>query len=153
MRFLIVVFMLTSLLISGCSLMSSEEKAIMEMLETFTAAIAEGDDDLARACMMDVDCFQTLNPDLNARADAEIYTETVIAELIEGFRDLKQEYRGHELKLKGLRLGNQWYQYKGRQAFKDSYMLIKVDGQDTEILIKGLVLIDQQWRIVNLSGV
>ncbi len=151
MRILIVV-MLLSLVISGCTLMSPDEKAIKEMLKTFTAAIADGDDDLGYACMMDVEAFNILNPDLSARVDAESYTETVIAELIEGFRDLKQEYQGHELKLRELKIGDQWYQYKGRQAFKDNIMVVEVDGQEVEIPIKGIVMVGQQWRIVSLSS-
>jgi len=132
--------------------MSPDEKAIKEMLKTFTAAIADGDDDLGYACMMDVEAFNILNPDLSARVDAESYTETVIAELIEGFRDLKQEYQGHELKLRELKIGDQWYQYKGRQAFKDNIMVVEVDGQEVEIPIKGIVMVGQQWRIVSLSS-
>jgi len=149
MRILIVAVLLTSLVV-GCSFQSPDEKAIQEMLKTFTAAIAEGDDDLSRACMMDVEAFNVLNPDLSARTDAESYTETVIAELIEGFRDLKQEYQGHELELKGIKIGDQWYQYKGKQAFKNTIMIVEVDGQEVEIPILGVVLVGQQWRIVSL---
>jgi restriction endonuclease S subunit len=143
--------MLVSMVVSGCSFQSPDEKAIQEMLKTFTAAIAEGDDDLSRACLMDVDAFHILNPDLSARTDSESYTATVIAELIEGFRDLKQEYQGHELELKSIRVGDQWYQYKGKQAFKNTVMIVEVDGQEVEIPILGVVLVGQQWRIVSLS--
>lgn len=152
MRNLIVVLLLVSLIAVGCTFMSQDEKAIKEMLKTFTAAIASGDDDLAHACMMDVEAFHILNPDLSARVDAESYTETVIAELIEGFRDLKQDYQGHELELKSIRVGDQWYQYKGKQAFKDTIMIVDVDGQEVEIPILGVVLVGQQWRIVSLGG-
>lgn len=152
MRILIVVVILTSMIVTGCGLMSPDEKAIREMLKTFTAAIAEGDEDLALACMMDVECFHILNPDLNVRTDAESFTETVIAELIEGYRSLKDRYRGQDIKLKSLEVGDQWYQYKGRQAFKDNIMVLEVNGQDVEIPIKGVVMVDQQWRIVSLSS-
>jgi len=153
MKVQILIFLLIVLLISGCNLQGPEERVIQEMLKTFVASIAQGDEDLGRACMMDIDGFRTLNPDVSARTDAESFTETVMAELIHSYRDLKVHFRGRDVKFKRIIIGDPFYQYKGRQAFKDNEIIVESDGQEISIFIKGIVNINNQWRIVDLSGI
>lgn len=151
--YFMLVFM-AAFIFSGCNFRPADEKAVWQMLETFVAALESGDEDLARACLMDLKGFETINPDISTRVDAESFKETMLAELMHAFRDLRSHYSGRSLVMTDLRLGNQWYQYKGRQSFRDNIMTVKVDDIETEeIYIMGLVLINEQWRIVNLTGI
>ena len=140
---------------SGCGLLiSQDEKAIREMLRNFVEALSSGDEVLGRSCLMDIDGYRKLNPSVEARMDAESFTETVFAELVHNYHSLQRQFNGRDLKLVDFKVGTQWYQYKGRQAFRDNYLTIRVDGgEEVEIYIMGLVMIDDQWRIVNLSGI
>lgn len=153
MKVQIMVMLLFAMVMGGCSFGDPEEKAIEEMLMTFVAAIQQYDEVLAKALLLDLDGFKELNPDVAARVDAEGFTETVLAELIHTYRDLADYFDGRDLKFERMVLGNSWYQHKGRQAFKDTEIVITADGEEVDIFIKGLVKIDNRWRIVELSGI
>ncbi len=146
----------TALLIlfaAGCDMSPPDEREIKDMLEIFVAALERGDEGLARTCLLDVEGFQTLNPDVSARVDAESFMETSMAELIHNYRDLSRYFRGRTLELKDVAIGTQWYQYKGRQAFKDTDVTLKADGEEVHFKIRGIVKIDTKWRIADLSGI
>lgn len=133
--------------------MDPDEKAVKEMLLTFTTALDQDNEDLARACLMDDSSFKTLNPDASSRMDPESFIATVIAALFHDYRDLAVNLRGKDLKMKDFTLGPAWFQYKGRQAFKDNTLVLTADGEILEIPIAGIVKINEQWRIVDLSGI
>lgn len=139
-------------LFNGC-LMDADEKEIAEMLKVFVVSMENRDEGLARACLMDVNGFMVLNPDVSARVDADSFTESVMAELIHNYRALSVYFENRVLKFKSIQIGDQWYQYRGRQAFKDNIMTIKADDNQIEIKIRGIVKIEDKWRIVDLSGI
>ena len=140
------------LLVCGCNMQGPDERAVGEMLETFIAAVERGDEVLARACLMDMDGFHDLNPDAAARLDTESFSESIMAELVHHYRDMVDYFNHRELKLKSFTLGVPWYQYKGRQAFKDTEVIISANDETVIFDVKGIVRINNQWRIVDLSG-
>ena len=153
MKVKIMAAMCLLVFLGSCKLMDPDEKSVREMLKTFTAAIDRDDETMAKACLMDVEGYRILNPDAGARMDPESFIETVLAELIHSYRSLANFFRGREVKFKSLELGAQWFQYTGRQAFKDNTLTVVADGEEVDIPIKGIVRIGNQWRIVDLSGI
>lgn len=141
------------LVLLGCAVKSPDEKAIEEMLTTFVTAIHTEDKVLAGACLLDTKAFLKLNPDAAARTDAESYYEGAIADLFFQYQRLVDHLRGRNIKFKELHLGTPWYQYKPHQAFRDTDMILSVDGEEVTIPIKGLVYLENKWRIVDLSGI
>lgn len=140
------------ILILGCQMRSPDEKAIYEMLKTFVSAVEKDDESMAKACLMDLDSFYELNPDVAARVDAESFSATTLAELVHHYRDMADFFNGRLLKLESMQLGSIWYQYKGRQAFKETEIIISADGESVPIVIKGIVRVGDKWLIVDLSG-
>jgi len=152
-KFKLVLLLSLVFLLGSCKFMDPDEKAVSEMLLTFTTALDQDSEDLAKACLMDDSSFKILNPDASARMDPESFIETVIAALFHDYRDLAVNLRGKDMKMKGFTLGHAWFQYKGRQAFKDNILELSADGAIIEIPIAGIVKVNQQWRIVDLSGI
>lgn len=137
----------------GCNFAGPEEQAIQKMLGGFVLAVQENDRDLAMACLMDTRSFMSLNPDAAARSDPEGFSESVIAEIVDDYRRMTRHFSGRMLKLKKVRLGTPWYQYKPHASFKDTEMFISVDGENMTIIVKGIVKVDNKWRIIDLSTV
>ena len=138
-------------LLSGCKFAGPEETAIGEMLGSFVNAIAKDDKDIAMQCLMDQKAFMVLNPDAAARGDAEGFTESVVAELVHTYQGMVRHFQGRHISMKSVRLGTPWYQYKPHSAFRDNDLVLDVDGDEITINIKGIVRIDDKWRIVDLS--
>ena len=146
-------FLLVGLvLLMGCSLEGPEERAIRQMVETFVVSIQQQDDDLAYACLLDLNSFEILNPDVSARVDAESFVASVMAELIGEYREMKSSFGGKEIKLKRFRLGTPFYHYKGHSAFQGNKAIIDVEGVEYSLLIDKIVRVGDKWRIVELSG-
>lgn len=139
-------------LIGGCSLEAPDEKAIRQMLETFFTSVGNNDEQLARAILLDRNLIVELNPDVSARVDAESYEESLVADIIERYRDFVRHFQGRMIKVKRVNLGTVWYQYKGRQAFKDTQVILETDGEEFPVTIRGIVRAGDRWRIVDLSG-
>ncbi len=139
-------------LLLSCNLEGPEERAIRQMVETFIAAVDRADNELAYACLLDLQGFELLNPDVGARMDAESFTESVLAELVHEYRNMKQYFEGKDLKLKRFQLGVPFYQYKGHSAFRDNRVVVIANGETVEFTIMGIVRLGDQWRIVDLSG-
>ncbi len=137
---------------AGCHIPAPDERAVKQMLTTFFAAVERDDEDMARACLIDLDAFHELNPDVAARVDAESFTATLMAELIQNYRDMARFFEGRKLKVKSIKLGDNWYQYKGHQAFKDTEVIVSADGEEVPVIIRGIVRVEGKWRIVDLSG-
>ncbi len=152
MKYKLLTCLVLVALIGSCSMRSPDERAIFEMLKTFISAVEKDDESMAKACLMDLDTFNELNPDVVARVDSESFIATTLAELIHHYRDMADFFGGRTLKLESMRLGSIWYQYKGRQAFKDTEIVISADDESVPIIIKGIVRIHDKWQIVDLSG-
>lgn len=141
-----------TILILGCSLPDPEEIAIKELIDTFVAAIDSGDEGLGRACLLDESGFRLINPNVDDRADGDVFTEVFLAELIYNYRTIAEKYSGLEVKIIDFTLGNIWSQHKGRRAFENSRLKIKVGNSMVELPIKGIVKIEDKWKIIDLSG-
>ncbi|HHE46511.1 MAG TPA: hypothetical protein ENL08_02250 [Bacteroidetes bacterium] len=151
-RTLTPIFLLFLLFALGCHIAGPEEKAIAQMIETFVHAIDRNDDDLGHACLMDQRAFETLNPSVTARVDAESFMDEYMSDLVQSYRDLKQKYEGHDLKFKKFTLGEPFYQYKGFAAFKNNEVSISVDGREETFNILKIVKIGDRWLIVSLGA-
>lgn len=141
-----------ALILIGCDMTGPEERAIGEMVKTFIVSIDTGDEDLAYACLMDRDAFDTINPDASVRVDGESYVDSFIADLVHTYRSYVDRYHGSEVKLQKFLLGTIFYQYKGFSAFKDNRVIITVNGAEESIDIGAIVRIGDKWRIVELSS-
>ena len=139
-------------LLVGCSLEGPEERAIRQMVETFVAALDKGDDDLASACLLDLQGFKLLNPDVSARVEAESFTASTLAELVQSYRNMKNYFADRDIELKQFQLGVPFYQYKGHSAFRDSRVVVQAGDDKVEFVIMGIVRIGDRWVIVDLSG-
>jgi len=152
MKTKLTILLLTLTILCGCHIKTPEEQAIGELLKTFIAAVEKGDETMAKAILMDMETFRTLNPDASARLDADNFSEVAIAECIHNFREMVDYFKGRTLRIKSFQIGDVWYQYKGRQAFKDTEVFLDADGESVGITIRGLVRMGDRWRIVDLSG-
>ncbi len=148
---ILVIFIPFIILISSCTFMTNEERTIRMMVQEFMTAVQNNDEAAAHEILLDLKGFQILNPDVSARMDAESFTDAVLSDLTTNFRNFVKYFDGKDIKLKSFHLGSQWYQYKGFPAFKDSEVTVKAGDQTVEFVIKGIVKVDNKWRIVNLS--
>jgi len=153
MRFTLITLALAAfLLVSGCGLEGPEERAIKEMVKTFVSGLDQSDDDIAGACLMDMQAFQILNPSASARTDAESFMEEYMADLVQSYRDLKYRYQGKDVKFKDFSLGTPFYQYKGHSSFKDNLVKVEVDGVGETFNIMKIVRVGDRWLIVSLGA-
>ncbi|MBM3329667.1 MAG: hypothetical protein FJY67_09400 [Calditrichaeota bacterium] len=136
---------------SGCTFMTNEERLIRETVQQLLTAAQNNDEDAAHAILLDVNGFMTLNPDAGVRSDAAAFSDAVLSDLITNFRNMVKFIDGKEVKVKRFHLGSQWYQYKGFPAFKESQATISVEGESADFTIRGMVKINNQWRVVDLS--
>ncbi len=147
-----LLFILLMLILIGCDMAGPEERAIREMVKTFVAAIDTGDEDLALACIIDLNAFNALNPDASVRSDGDSYVDSFLADLIHSYRSYVRRYEGREVLFKKLLLGHRFHQYKGFSSFKNNEVIIEVDGVEEAIDIGAIVRIGDKWRIVELFG-
>ena len=137
---------------AGCGRFAGpEEQAIGEMLRSFVSAVEKDDREMALACLMDQQAFMILNPDAAARTDPDGFAESVIAELVHTYQSMVRHFQGRTLKVKSVRLGTPWYQFKPHPAFRDNELVIDADGEEVVLMIKGVIRIGDRWRIVDLS--
>lgn len=139
------------LLLVGCNMQTNEERELQVSMGTFVHAIQANDENAAKTILLDLNGFQKLNPDVGARTDASSFTEAVLDDLVSNFRGLVTYFNGKQLVFKSCRTGGQWYQYKGFSAFRDNVVTITVDGEEVQFTVKGLVRIEDKWRIVDLT--
>jgi hypothetical protein len=151
MKHLLVLLLPAALLLNGCNFETDEELAIKKMIADYLLAVQTTDEGLAHDILLDLAGFRLLNPDVSARMDAGSFTDAVLSDLVISFRNTASFFRGKTLKVKSFTLGGQWYQYKGFAAFKDNVVLIDADGEEVEMLIRGIVKLNDKWRIVDLS--
>jgi len=153
-RHFIFLFLLLIFILSACDMASPDERAIRQMVKTFVAAIDKDDTDLANACLLDQRGFETLNPDASARSDAESFVASYMADLFHSYSSLRRSFEGRAVELKEFKLGVQFYQYKGFTAFKDSEVIVSVDGDAVDSFnIGSIVRIGERWVIVELGGI
>ncbi len=146
---LLLLPMLT--LLSACNFQTNEELNMKKMVVDLLTAVQHDDENLAHEILLDLASFRSLNPDVSARVDAGSFTDAVLSDLVINFRNMEGLFRGKTLVLKSFTPGGQWYQYKGFSAFKDNVVVITADGEDVEFIIRGIVRINEKWRIVDLS--
>lgn len=147
-----IFILVTIFLVTGCNFEGPEEKAVKNLLTAFVSAVDKGDEDIARAILLDRESFHVLNPDASARLDAESFSEEILAEIIQHYRNMVKYFEGRDVKFASFTLGDVWYQYKGRQAFKDTHVIVTADGVEVDFVVRGIVRIEDRWRIVDLSG-
>jgi len=147
-----VTLFLVFIIVSGCSLKTNDERQIQTAITEFMAAVTNRDENGAKVILLDLAGFKTLNPDVSSRVDAESFTDAVLSDLISNYREMSVFFAGKTVKVTGVRTGGQWYQYKGFQAFQDNVVSLKVDGEDIQFTIRGLVRIGNDWKIVDLSN-
>ncbi|MBM3327590.1 MAG: hypothetical protein FJY65_11585 [Calditrichaeota bacterium] len=142
---------LISIVIANCTFMTNEERNIKLMVQEFMTAVQNNDDRSAHEILLDLKGFQILNPDVSARMDAESFTDAVLADLVTNYNNFVRYFDGKDIRVTKFHLGSQWYQYKGFPSFKDSQITVKAGNETVEFVIRGIVKIDNKWRIVNLS--
>lgn len=130
---------------------TNEEINMKKMVEEFVSAVQRDDEAVASDILLDLAGFRTLNPDVSARVDAGSFTDAVLSDLIQNFRNMGALFRGKTLTVKSFTPGGIWYQYKGFSSFKDNVVVLDVNGEEVEFVIKGIVRIGEKWRIVDLS--
>jgi len=146
------VLILLSLVLSGCGLQTNDERQIKSTVAVFMQAVTNKDEAGAKEILLDLAGFRTLNPDVSSRVDAESFTDAVLSDLISNYREMTVYFAGKTVKVKGVRTGGQWYQYKGFQAFQDNVVDLNVDGENIQFTIHGLVRLGDSWKIVDLSN-
>ncbi len=139
------------LVLSGCDFKTNEELQMQKMVSDFMVAVQNNDESAAHSILLDMAGFRTLNPDISARVDASSFTDAVLSDLVTNFREMNSFFQGKKVKVTAFHIGGQWYQYKGFPAFKDNEVELDADGETVKFTIRGIVKLDDKWRIVDLS--